>query len=105
MESLEVAGANINQQPLVVLKANPYLGKFILKQSDVKLSLGRPVIETTLHDAESGMKIFTARDEDAETLASAKYAFTEMEFNCIQDAMDKAKAKTKAVVDTLGYLE
>lgn len=99
---VEIVGTNLNHEPLVALKKNPYLGNLIIRQSEIKLSLGVPTMETMLFDAESGKRVFTARDED--NFATAKAIFSTLEFDCNNKAIEKAKLKTIAVVAELGHL-
>lgn len=102
IQGLVLVGTNVNHEPLVALKNDPYLGEFIIRQGSMRLSLGRPTIETQLFDAKSGKRVYTARDEDG--FGDAESAFSRLEFDCNNKAIEDAKAKTKAVVDVLGFL-
>lgn len=102
IEGLALVGTNINHEPLVVLKEMPSLGEFIIRQSDIKLSLGVPTIETQLFDAKSGKRVYTARDE--EEFGEAIDVFSKLEYDCNNKAITDAKMKTSAVVSVLGFL-
>ena len=102
IEGLVLVGTNVNHEPLVMLKENPSLGEFIIRQSGLRLSIGVPTIETQLFDAKSGKKVYTARDEDG--FGMAESVFSRLEFDCNNKAINDAKKKTSAVVDVLGFL-
>ena len=102
IQGLVIVGVNLNHEPLVMLKEAPQMGEFIIRQEGLRLSLGMPTIETALFDATSGKRVYTARDE-AE-FGAVESAFSQLEYQANNKAIDDAKAKTKAVVDVLGFL-
>ena len=112
INALNPIGTNLNGDCLVTIKDySPtwelFIGEvFILRQSRLKMSLGAPCIETTLHDANSGRRLFIARDESGKThLAVAQQCFREFEFKCNDADEIKAKKQTRVLVDMLGYLD
>ena len=104
INALIPTGTNLNGEPLVTLKD---LGDvFIVRQSPVKMSLGLPTIETTLHDSRSGNRVYIARDEEkALSLAVAQQSFMELKYKCKNLSENQAKETTKVLVDMLGYLD
>lgn len=102
IQGLVIVGTNVNHEPIVMLKEDPQLGEFIIRQSEMRLSLGIPTIETQLFDAKTGKQVYTARDEAEFGLVES--AFSQLEWNCSQKAIKEAQSKTKAVVDVLGFL-
>lgn len=102
INGLEIVGTNLNHEPLVALKKNPYLGSLIIRQGDIRLSLGQPTIETQLFDSVSGKLLFTARDE--KDFGVANSVFIKLEFDCSNKAIDDARAKTCAIVAEIGHL-
>lgn len=100
-EGLVAVSVNLDGAPIVCLKSDPYQGKFIVKQR-FNLSLGEPTTLTTLHDPESGVRIFTARDESDHGLAEA--AFSRLQYDCMRKAEENAKVRTASVVAMLGFL-
>jgi len=101
IESLVPVTTNLAGEPIVCLKADPYLGKFIVKQQ-FKLSLGKPTTLTTLHDPESGRLIFTARDEESHDVAEG--AMSRLDYDCMRKSEESAKLRTASVVAQLGFL-
>jgi len=101
IDGLVAMGTNIQGEPLVSIKSNPSLGKFIVRQN-LKLNLGVPTTETTLHD-ESGTKVYTAKDQDNH--GWCKSCMIELEYDCRNRAMELAKVKTNTIVDIFGYLD
>jgi hypothetical protein len=106
INALNPIGRNLNGDCLVTIKDYSPTEVFILKQSRLKMSLGAPCIETTLHNANSGKRLFIARDESGKThLAVAQQCFREFEFKCNDADEIKAKKQTRVLVDMLGYLD
>mgnify|MGYP003124972833 CR=1 FL=1 len=101
IESLVPVSTNLEGTPIVCLKADPYLGKFMVKQQ-FKLSLGQPTTLTTLHDPESGRLIYTARDEDGH--AEAEGVMSKLAYDCMRKSEETAKLRTASVVAELGFL-
>ena len=99
--SLSPVNTNLDGAPIVCLTADPYLGKFMVKQR-FKLSLGQPTTLTTLHDPESGRLIFTARDEDGH--AEAEGVMSRLDYDCMRKSEENAKLRTASVVAQLGFL-
>lgn len=102
MQGLVIVGTNVNHEPIVMLKEDPQLGEFIIRQGNIRVSVGVPCLETQLFDAKTGKQVYTARDEDG--FAEAIGQFSQLEWNCNQKSINDAKNKTKAVVDVLGFL-
>lgn len=102
MQGLVIVGTNVNHEPIVMLKEDPQLGEFIIRQGNIRVSVGVPCLETQLFDAKTGKQVYTARDEDG--FAEAQGQFSQLEWNCNQKSIKEATAKTKAVVDVLGFL-
>ena len=106
INALIPTGTNLKGEPLVTLKDFSAVGELIVKQSSIKMSLGLPVIETTLHDSKSGKQIYLARDEEkALSLAVAQQSFMVLKYECETLSENKAKETTKILVDMLGYLD
>lgn len=102
IQGLEIVGTNANAEPIVKVSKCPYLGEFVVRTSGVRLSLGEPVFEVMLFDAENGKRVFTARDD--KDLAKAKSAYESLEYNANNKAIQDVKYKTSAIVDALGFL-
>ena len=101
IESLVPVGTNLEGTPIVCLKADPYLGKFLVKQQ-FKLSLGVPTTLTTLHDTESGRLLYTARDEEGHD--SAEGQMNMLDYDCLRKSEENAKLRTASLVAELGFL-
>lgn len=102
INGLEIVGTNANAEPIVKVAEATHLGEFIVRCSGVRLSLGEPVVEVMLFDAENGKKVFTARDD--KDLAQAKSAYDSLDYVANNKAQQDVKQKTIAIVDALGFL-
>lgn len=101
IESLSAVSSNANGTPIVCLKSDPYLGKFLVKQ-DLRLKMGQAVTATTLHDIDSGRVLYTALDLEGHD--SAEGFFNILDYDCLRKSEESAKLRTQGLVAELGHL-